>query len=111
MLHYNKLYQSLKKVSAEWHAGHVEWFYTWNYLKFFEDGGFISASIASEDPNLINKAFLRGAENTTHGKFELRNSNLIKLSFDNVNVDGAINNDDSIIVEGKINWDVFYPIG
>ena len=40
-LQYNTVYQSLKKVSAEWHAGHVEWSYSYNYLKFYSDGTFL----------------------------------------------------------------------
>jgi hypothetical protein len=52
MLKYNALYQSLKKVSAEWHAGHVEWSYIWNYLKFYRDGTVIYCS--SSDHNFIN---------------------------------------------------------
>jgi hypothetical protein len=110
MLKYNTLYQSLKKVSAEWHAGHIEWFYTWNYLKFFEDGIFISASIAGDDSSLINKAFIKGAENTTHGNFEIQSSNIKLLFNDSIRIEGAINNDNSVILEGKLNWDVFYPL-
>lgn len=37
-LQYKTLYQSLKKVYGEWHSGHVEWGYLWNYLKFYDDG-------------------------------------------------------------------------
>lgn len=44
MIKYNTLYQSLKKVSAEWHAGHVQWQYSWNYLKFYENGSVIYVS-------------------------------------------------------------------
>ncbi len=53
MLQYNKLYQSLKKVSAEWHAGHVQWEYSWNYLKFYEDGTVIYVS-SNGEPNRLN---------------------------------------------------------
>ncbi len=53
MLQYNKLYQSLKKVSAEWHAGHVQWEYSWNYLKFYEDGTAIYVS-SNGQPNELN---------------------------------------------------------
>ncbi len=109
MIKYNKLYQSLKKVSAEWHAGHVQWFYTWNYLKFYSDGICISASMAGDDVNLINGGFNKGEQNITHGKFDIEGT-ILKLIFDGVEVNGAFNNDGSIIIEGKINWDIFYPI-
>lgn len=110
MIKYNTLYQSLKKVSAEWHAGHIDWFYTWNYLKFYEDGVFIYASIAGNDTKVINESFEKGALNITHGKFNLQKMHLLKLAFDNIEVNGAINNDASIIIEGKIAWDIFYPV-
>ena len=110
MLKYNTLYQSLKKVSGEWHAGNINWFYTWNYFKFFEDGIFISSSIAGNETAVINLSFVRGALNTTHGKYELGNKNNIKLFFGNIEVEGQVNNDCSIIIEGKIAWDILHPI-
>lgn len=111
MIYYNSLYQSLKKVSAEWHAGHIEWFYTWNYLKIYEDGVFIYASIAGNDFKSINENFERGAPNITHGKFNFLKMHLLKFAFDNIEVNGFINNDASIIIEGKNAWDIYCPVG
>ena len=80
MLQYNKIYQSLKKVSAEWHAGHVQWEYYWDYLKFYEDGTVIRASIASDNFEKINLNFKKNNPNIDKGKFEVSEKE-IKLQF------------------------------
>ncbi|KKT72092.1 MAG: hypothetical protein A2281_11130 [Bacteroidetes bacterium RIFOXYA12_FULL_38_20] len=56
-LQYNKLYQSLKKVSGEWHAGHFEWYFYWDFLKFYENGIVISCNNNKDDLNDINDWF------------------------------------------------------
>jgi hypothetical protein len=66
MLHYNKLYQSLKKVSAEWHAGHVEIGLYHDYLKFYEDGTVISCNDSSKDE--LDKWFHRDNHEAFFGK-------------------------------------------
>ncbi len=57
MIKFNALYQSLKKVSAEWHAGHVQWQYSWSYLKFYENGKVIYCCTPSDDFSKINEWF------------------------------------------------------
>lgn len=111
MLYYNnKLYQSLKKVSGNWHSGHVEWFFVWNYFKFFDDGVFITASIAGDETEEITDAFVKGALNVTHGKFNV-DGRLLTLSFEGgVNINAYINNDRSIVIDGKLGWDIIFPI-
>lgn len=110
MLYYNKLYQSLKKASGDWHAGIAQWFFSWNYFKFYEDGVFITASIASDDTEKIIETFAKGAPNITHGKFTIE-GRLLRLSFnDGININAYVNNDRSIVIDGKLGWDVFYPI-
>jgi hypothetical protein len=108
MLQYNKLYQSLKKISAEWHAGHVQWCYSWNYIKFFDDKTFVYGSIQGEDFNLINKNFTKGSKNLITGKYNVVSS-LITIQFENSEVKGCLSND-SVLLEGKLGWDIYIPI-
>lgn len=107
MLKYNTLYQSLKKVSAEWHAGHVEWEYCWNYLKFYKDGTFIQASIVGDSYDEINKSFTKDATYVTKGHFELKKNRVVNLDFGTIQINGAINKDGSIIINGKQAWDLY----
>jgi len=108
MLQHNKLYQSLKKLSAEWHAGYVQWSYTWNYFKFFEDKTFVYGSIQGENFDLINKNFNKGSENLIKGKYNIIGS-LITIYFENAEVKGALSND-NIVLEGKLAWDIYIPV-
>ncbi len=81
MLQYNKLYQSLKKVHGEWHAGHVEWGYSWNYLKFYEDGTVIYCSTGDRH-DLINQWFNKENSGTpfSRGQFVINQNNTIELT-------------------------------
>ncbi|MBI3133320.1 MAG: hypothetical protein HYZ14_01485 [Bacteroidetes bacterium] len=111
MIQYEKLYQSLKKISAEWHAGHVEWQYCWDYIKFFADGTFIQASILGDSFDKINTSFNKESANVTHGTFVLEKGRNINLNFGATQINGAINNDGSIIINGRLAWDLYTPIG
>jgi hypothetical protein len=79
MLQYNKLYQSLKKVSADWHGGHVQWYFVWDYLLFFEDGTFVQGTLNSENFEKFVGSFLSKNSNLERGKFIVI-ENEIKLS-------------------------------
>jgi hypothetical protein len=110
MLKYNTLYQSLKKVSAEWHAGHVEWSYSWYYFKFFSDNTFIYASINGDDFNQINEWFNKKAENVTRGTFEEKNYQ-VSLNFDDVTkISAGFTNEGKLLVQGKLSWEMFSPV-
>lgn len=78
MLQYNKLYQSLKKVSAEWHAGHIEYSFYWDYLKFYADGTVIYCNNNSDNINDLNNWFQ--LENTkshfNRGTFSISNNKI-----------------------------------
>jgi len=107
MLEYNKLYQSLKKVSAEWHAGNVQWGYYWDYLKFFGDGTVIEASINSEDFERINSNFIKGSTTITHGQFTLNRTH-ISLEFDKTILSGELANDNKIILrKSDLSWEIY----
>lgn len=111
-LQYNKLYQSLKKVYGEWHAGHVEWGYHWYYLKFYEeDNTFIYSLIDGDNPDKINRWFNKSTQGVTHGTFKKDNQHLyLMFNSNNIEVKAFINKDNSIIVEGKLNWDIYLPL-
>jgi hypothetical protein len=81
MLQYNKLYQSLKKVSAEWHANNVLWDYSWKYLKFYEDGTVINC-VSNGDIENINEWFVKGNRDTgfSIGKYSIVRNNFIEIN-------------------------------
>ena len=108
-LQYNTVYQSLKKVSAEWHAGHVQWSYCWNYLKFYNDGTFIYASIQGDNLKQIEKSFNKNSENITNGHFKV-DRDMIYLNFDTIEIRASITREKNIITEGKLAWDMYYPM-
>lgn len=113
MLKYNTLYQSLKKVSAEWHAGHVQWQYSWYYIKFFNDGRFIYALFVSDDFEKINTGFNENSTNEdfSSGVFKITNDYLITLNFENnIEIRGAIIDNDKIILNGKLSWELYTVI-
>ena len=113
MLQYDTLYQSLKKVTAEWHAGHVQWQYSWLYFKFFDDGTFIYASYSSDDFEKINSGFNKESVNTFHlrGNYCIEKDVYLKLQFNNgVEVMGAFTGTDKLIINGKMAWELYSPI-
>lgn len=102
MLKYNTLYQSLKKVSAEWHAGHVEYSFYWDYFKFYADGSIISCNNDSENINEINNWFQ--LENTqshlNRGSFSIIDNKIeinIPVAVGVINTIGKINKDSLIL--------------
>jgi hypothetical protein len=110
MLQYNKLYQSLKKVSAEWHAGHVQWDYSWYYIKFFNDGRFIYGLFVSDDLEKINNGFDENSvnDNCSGGTFRIDNDYLITLNFENnIEIRGAVISNEKIILNGKLSWELY----
>ena len=110
MLQYGKLYQSLKKVSAEWHAGHVQWEFYWDYIMFFGNGTLLSSSIASSMVEKILSGFASRNKNLTQGNFVVT-KNEIEITIDK-NVFKGIISDHRIIVQGQTNngWDLFTVI-
>lgn len=109
MLQYNKIYQSLKKVSAEWHAGHVQWEYYWDYLKFYEDGMVIQASITSDNFEKINLNFNKNNSNIEKGKFKLSDKE-IKLQFSEKRCSGGITKELDLVlyIENQFKWEKYY---
>lgn len=92
MIKYNKLYQSLKKVSAEWHAGHVEWGYTWNYLKFYESGIVISVP-SNGDIEKINEWFTLENFTGSKGTFTIKGNRIdadIPIAIGKLHLDGCV---------------------
>lgn len=108
MLQYNKLYQSLKKVGGEWHAGHFQWYYYWNYIKFYEDGTLIYCASSEDDFDDINKWFSKSNENVSKGKHHV-SIDKIKLDIQEALIDGFISNDTILLKENKPfdSWDAF----
>ena len=119
MLKYNTLYQSLKKVSAEWHAGHVECAYSWNYVKFYEDGTIIYCSSRGEARDLT--WFSKNNEEAViyKGIFHFDNFKLnaeIPMAIGILKIDGVINDQYLILrtsnenMNSFENWDEYTPI-
>jgi hypothetical protein len=109
MLQYNKLYQSLKKVGGEWHAGHFQWYYYWNYIKFFEDGTLIEASINSEDFNNIQLNFTPDNQNISHGKYTYDGKELI-IELNKTTLKGGETLEGNIVIQSLIdlNWEHYF---
>ena len=117
MLKYNTLYQSLKKVSAEWHAGHVQWSFCWDYFKFYEDGLVINAYTPTDNVSVINTWFDINNKSGEFpiGKYKISEDKIsIELKSFNLTtiIDGAIIN--NALVLRKINsidhneyWDYY----
>ena len=112
MIQYNKLYQSLKKVTAEWHAGQVQWSYSWVYLRFNENGTCILGYIGDEEPASINNWFNEKHSNASKGTFNLTN-NTITINFNSkVKNEGQVQGDKIILrTSSDINpvgtWELF----
>lgn len=49
MLKLNNIYKSLKKVNGEWHAGHIQWGFHYDFLRFYEDGVVIQCNNPHSD--------------------------------------------------------------
>jgi hypothetical protein len=111
MLQYNKLYQSLKKVGGEWHAGHFQWYYYWNYIKFFEDGTLIESSINSDDSDKIQLNFMPDNQNISHGKYTYDGKELI-IELNNVTLKGGETLEGNIVIQSlaNLNWDKYFLI-
>jgi hypothetical protein len=107
MLQYGKLYQSLKRVSAEWHGGTVLWEYCWFYLKVFEGGTFLYAPYKSEDFDKINFGMNPLTSKFISKGIFLLNENKIELKFENSSMIGVVQKDGKILLEGKAFWDIF----
>ncbi|MCX6312029.1 MAG: hypothetical protein NT084_10400 [Bacteroidetes bacterium] len=110
MIKFNALYQSLKKVSAEWHAGHVQWQYSWYYLKCFEGGTFVYALFSSEDFEHINIDLSENSSDHSflRGHYEINSSSLINLKFENgIEIGGEILDGNKLILNGKLSWELF----
>lgn len=99
MLKYNTLYQSLKKVSAEWHAGTVLWEYSWSYLKFYENGTVIyTSSIGKSDQ--LNWFSIENTEAVYYkGNFDIEKNQKLEMSIPAVI--GTLKLD-GIILENKL---------
>lgn len=108
MIKYNKLYQSLKKVSAEWHAGHVQVTYYWNYIKFFEDGTVIEASINSDNLSKISSTFKKDSPNITLGSFSYDGKE-IKITLNGSSFNGGLTLENNILLQNQKNlsWDLY----
>jgi hypothetical protein len=108
MLYYNKLYQSLKKVSAEWHAGHLQITCYWNYIKFFEDGTVIEASINSDNLRKISSAFEKDSPNITRGSFAYDGEE-IQISLNGSSFTGGTTLDNDLLLQNQENlsWDLY----
>ncbi|MDP4275606.1 MAG: hypothetical protein Q8907_15135 [Bacteroidota bacterium] len=119
MLQYNKIYQSLKKVSAEWHAGHVQWAYSWNYLKFYEDGTIIYCSSRGEPKDLIWFSKDNKSAVIYKGDFQIDSYKLsakITMTIGQLKIDGIIHNQNLILRTNNEklspfeNWDEYTPV-
>ena len=98
MLQYDKLYQSLKKVTRDWHAGHLEWSYCWYYLKFYENGIVIKSLIGSDNISVINNWFKPGATNAIIGNYKFISRSSLEIRIDNNNLNASLVAPDTIIV-------------
>jgi hypothetical protein len=108
MLKYNTLYQSLKKVSAEWHAGSVQWSFSWDYIKFFENNNFIYATINGDNVDQINTWFNQEAQDITIGTYFTRHNSQLILKFnESLEILAGFTKDGGILVDGVESWELF----
>ena len=117
MIQYNKLYQSLKKISAEWHAANVLCEYSWNYIKFYQDGTVIFTS-SSDEPSAMGWFKIDNEEvRYSKGNFSLeRNRKLeieIPVAMGTLRIDGVVGGDKLILRSSNIemnlieSWDEY----
>lgn len=98
MMKFGKLYQSLKHVSAEWHAGNVQWSYCWDYLRFYEDGLVISC-YSNGDIEEIERWFRADNSNVPYskGEFKIGNNQVIEITLPaligSIEMDGSVFSD------------------
>ncbi len=117
MIKHNTLYQSLKKVSAEWHADTVVWKYLWKYIKFYKDGTVIYTSSIGK-PNDLGWFSIDNTEAFySKGNFIIERGNKLEI---NIPVAIGTLKFDGVIFENKLvlrasnnemnffeNWDVY----
>jgi hypothetical protein len=108
MIKFNCIYQSLKKVSGEWHAGHYEWMYIWNYCQFFEDGRMAYYTFSSEDTDAIKKWFVSDDNNGVRGTYECENDNGRVIIGENESPLSIYN--DRIIIHWNSGPEMYFPI-
>ena len=101
MLQYNTTYQSLKKVTAEWHAGHLQWEYSWNYLKFYEDGSVMYCT-TSNKPNELDWFHINNKEAFFYsGSFSIKTNSMLEIEIPVeigvLNFDGLMSNNQLIL--------------
>jgi hypothetical protein len=115
MLQYDKLYQSLKKVSGDWHAGHLQWDFAWDYLRFYTNGVVISCQ-SNDDVESIGRWFQLPNENKfiTTGSFVCLPGGIVEIeytsAFGDVKIDGQIMHNSLIVrthQNSSIYWDYF----
>lgn len=111
-LKYNTIYQSLKKVSAEWHAAIPQWEYYWYVFKFYENGSFIYSKTTEKGIENINEWFTIDNLHITKGHYEYDDQKEgLKINFNDVSLNASMTFDNNILLEGKLAWDMFTPIG
>lgn len=111
MLQFNKIYQSLKKVSAEKHASISQWEYYWYLFKFYQNGTFIYSRTTEKGLETINDWFTQENKHLTNGKFIYDNQKEnLKISFEEVSLNGSLTYQNKLLLEGKLDWDMFSPI-
>jgi hypothetical protein len=106
MLQYDKLYQSLKKVSGDWHAGHLQWGYCWYYLKFFADGTVMRAYLDGDNATLINNWLVKGAENIATGTYISKGLNF-EISYPTYVAKGTFTRSNSFLLFANDYWDEY----
>lgn len=111
------LYQSLKKVTGEWHAGHLQWRIYFDYLRFYYDGEVIFCSDQCNDVNEIKNWFYISNQKAffSTGKYTIKDSKIeivINTTVGTLKYVGEINNE-NIILKTSNNesnfsqWDLF----
>lgn len=107
-LQYNKLYQSLKKVHGEWHAGHVEYSFYWSYIKFYEDSTLIEAIINTDNLDKINANFHSDNSNISKGHYSFEDKELL-ISIDKSKYIGGITKQNEMVIQNSktLSWELY----
>ena len=112
MIQYNKLYQSLKKISAEWHGGHAVWKYYWSYFIFTENGNCYNFHSIDENPQNTLENFKTKKSDMVEGKYSFKDG-VLEMKFDSSAKIIAEVQDEKIILHSINdanpfgNWDLF----